>query len=86
MEALQQMETIKPGMTRAQLLKVFTIQGGFFIRQSHTYRYRGCLLFAVDVEFRPVVKPEQSIGTDAELANDVVVNISRPYLARMVLD
>jgi hypothetical protein len=75
------METIKVGMTRTDLLKVFTEEGGLSSRESRTYGYRECRYFKVDVEFRSVERP----GGD-EFGRDVIVKISRPYVHRMVVD
>jgi len=79
--SLQRMETIKVGMTRTDLLKVFRVEGGLSNRESRTYVYDECRYFKVDVVFRSVEKP----GSD-EFGGDIIVKISRPYVQRMVLD
>jgi hypothetical protein len=76
-ESLKQMQTVKVGMTRAELLKVFAEEGGISTRTQQTYVYRGCQYFKVDVRFEPV-------GARAAAApyppGDKIVNISKPYL------
>ena len=53
-QALQKMETIQPGMTRKQLLKVFTEEGGLSTRLRRTYVSQECPYFKLDVEFETV--------------------------------
>jgi hypothetical protein len=45
------METIKPGMTREELLKVFATEGGLSTGLNRTFVSRDCPYFKVDVEF-----------------------------------
>jgi hypothetical protein len=49
------MKSIKPGMTRADLQKVFTTEGGISMRVQRTYVYRNCPYCKVDVEFEAEV-------------------------------
>lgn len=53
-QSLREMETIKVGMTRADLLKVFTEEGGLSTRTQRQYVYRECPYIKVAVEFEPV--------------------------------
>ena len=74
------METIKPGMTRWDLLQVFRTQGG---RQTfrmegtpsvlrETFVSQDCPYFKIDVEFKSV---------NFDLPNqDVIVKVSKPYV------
>jgi len=62
--------TIKPGMTRSDLLRVFTTEGGLSTRTHRTYVLKRCPTIKVDVEF-------SISGNEAE---DKVTQISRPYL------
>ncbi len=75
--------TVKPGMTRQDLLKVFTTEGGISDRTHRTYVLHECYLIKVDVEFRPV-----SCTNDGLWENplDIIEKISRPYLAGPVMD
>ena len=80
---LRSVMTIKPGMTRAELLNVFTTEGGLSTRTHRTYVYKECPYIKVDVEFSTV---ESSGDKFTESPEDTIVKISRPYLAYSVLD
>ena len=87
--SLTRMETVKTGMTRADLLKVFTTEGGLSTGLRRTYVYRECPLFKVDVEFTPVgraARDREGRVTLTEDGRDVIKAISKPYLAQVVLD
>jgi hypothetical protein len=81
--SLIKMEEIKPGMTRKDLLKVFTTQGGLSTGLQRTFASRDCPYFQVDVEFRAVGRPNRDPDgrvTLIEDDRDVIISISRPYL------
>jgi hypothetical protein len=75
--------TLKPGMTRADVLKIFTEEGGLSWRMRHTYVYRGCPYVKVDVEFALAPGTENK---HADLNEDTIVKISQPYLQWSVAD
>jgi hypothetical protein len=82
--ALQRMLAIKPEMTRADLLTVFTTEGGLSTGLNRTFVSRDCPYFKVDVEFQAVgrsSKDDQRRVTLTEDSRDIIVKISRPYLA-----
>jgi hypothetical protein len=79
---MERMGTIKPGMTRQELLTVFTIEGGLSTSLQRTFVSRDCPYFKVDVEFRAVGRPVP----DREDSRDIIVKISRPYLQFGVAD
>jgi hypothetical protein len=83
---LERMQTIKPGMTRDDLLKVFETQGGIYPHRS--FASRDCLYFKVDVEFKHVKTslPDPQTRITAEDGEDRVVTISRPYLEFWIAD
>jgi hypothetical protein len=58
-ESLKRMQTIKPGMTRADLLKVFTTEGGLSTGLQRTFVSQDCPYFKVDVEFEVVGRPSR---------------------------
>jgi len=62
--------TIKPGMTRSDLLRVFTTEGGLSTRTHRTYVLKQCPTIKVDVEF----------SISANEADDKISQISKPYL------
>lgn len=86
--ALNRMQTVKVGMTRGELLAVFTTEGGLSTDLQRTYVSKDCPLFKVDVEFEAVDRPRDSQGRviRGEGSRDTIVRISRPYLASSVMD
>jgi hypothetical protein len=87
--AIQQMETIKPGMTREDLLKVFKMEGGISTRSQRTFVSRDCPYFKVDVEFKPVARPDRDNAvflTSVEDNRDIIVKLSKPYLQFTIAD
>jgi hypothetical protein len=82
--SLEEVRTIKAGMTRDDLRKVFEQEGGLSTRTHERFVYRKSLLIHVDVEFEVV----GSLGDseNKESAHDVIRQISRPYLDNVVVD
>jgi hypothetical protein len=76
---LRATQTIKVGMTRSDLTKVFTTEGGLSTTSQRTYVYRRCPYIKVDVKFA-------ASSRDEELPTDGIIEVSRPYLARSVMD
>ena len=77
-ETLKQIETLKVGMTRADLFKLFTEEGGLSTRQSQPYVWRECPYIKVDVQFEA--------GNNSDPMKDRIRAISKPYLQWMILD
>jgi len=87
--ALKQMQTIQPGATREELLKVFITEGGLSTATWRTYVHRDCPYTKVDVEFKLADWPERDKDGRLSLEerpNDVVTKISRPYLQWSIMD
>jgi hypothetical protein len=87
--ALEKMETIKPGMTRDDLLKVFRTEGGLSTGLHRTFVSQDCAYFKVDVDFQAVGRPDRDSDgrvTLEEDARDIIVQVSRPYLQFSVAD
>jgi hypothetical protein len=87
--ALQRMETIRPGMTRQDLLRVFTTEGGISTALWRIYVSRDCPYFTAEVTFRRAAPREADAaptGFLQELDTDVIVTISRPYLQFSIMD
>jgi len=81
--ALEKMETVKPGMTRRDLLAVFTTEGGLSTGLHRTFVSRACRYFKVDVDFKAVGRPNRDKDgrvTLDEDSRDIIANVSRPYL------
>ena len=81
--SLREMETIKPGMDREDLLKVFQVEGGLSTRTQQKFAYRECPYIKVDVTFEAVGKPEDKL---TESPNDKIAKVSRPFLEWSILD
>jgi hypothetical protein len=87
--SLKKIQRIKVGMTRADLLQVFTTEGGLSTGLNRTYVYRECLYIKVDVEFEPVGRPARDAEgrvTLVEANGDLIKKISKPYLEWSVMD
>jgi hypothetical protein len=76
-DALNEIMTIKVGMTRAQLLEILQPSGGFQPITTRTFTHRSSPYIKVDVVFE--VQSKQGEG-DKISATDKIVSISRPYL------
>src|ERR1700753_2084074 len=86
---LTKMGTIHPGMTRKDLLKVFTTEGGLSTRLHRRFVSRDCPYFKVDVEFKAVGQPEkdgEGRATLLEDSGDVIVKLSKPFLEFSIAD
>jgi len=86
---LEKMETIKPGMTRGELLKVFTTEGGLSTGLHRTFVSRDCPYFKVDVEFKAVARPDRDNDGSVTLVDDnrdIIVKVSKPYLQFTITD
>jgi hypothetical protein len=70
-------------MTRADLLKVFTTEGGLSTRLQRTYVWQQCPYIKVDVRFKPDGDEKERLQ---EHPTDTIVEISRPYLQWMIID
>jgi len=86
---LEQMEGIKPGMTREDLLRIFRAEGGLSTGLHRTFVRKDCAYFKVDVEFEAVGRPERDSDgrvTFEEDPRDIILKISRPYLQFSIAD
>jgi hypothetical protein len=82
---LKATEALKPGMTRADVLRQFTEEGGLWIRTQRTYVYRGCPYIKITVKFSPVPGTENDTAVK-ELPQDKIAEVSQPFLAGGVYD
>ncbi len=81
--SLSAIQNLKVGMTRRDLLKLFTVEGGQSNRTSRTYVFRECPYIKVDVGFEPVGAPQDKLKENME---DRIVRVSKPYLEQSVID
>ncbi len=68
---------IQPGMTRSDLLEVFTMEGGLSNRLRQTYVLKGCEIIHVDVTYSPISNETDHL---TEMPRDKIDTISKPYL------
>jgi hypothetical protein len=80
---LTECQKIKPGTTRAELLKVFTVEGGLSTATHRTFIYRGCPYIKVDVDFILSDPKQKAIE---ERPTDTISKISKPYLEWGTID
>jgi hypothetical protein len=78
-DILKECESIKPGMTRADLLKIFTTEGGLSTQTWRTFAHSRCPYIKVDVEFA-------STKSKQEQPTDTITKITKPYLAWSIGD
>jgi hypothetical protein len=87
-EALKDVSSIQSGMTRGELLRVFTTESGLSTRDGQQFVYRRCPYIKVIVNFH---KPEDADvewgnAPEEEWTGDVIMSISKPFLESPVPD
>jgi hypothetical protein len=83
-ERMEEAHSIKVGMSRAELLKVFDPDGGRDLIPPIRYVLDSCSLIKVDVQFEiPKGTPIAHLPPDNELK---ITSISKPYLEPMFMD
>jgi hypothetical protein len=82
-KVIEETNTLKPGMTRTDLLDIFTEEGGISTRTWRRYAYRGCPYIKVDVEFKPVGNEEDKLHQSLK---DIITKISKPFLELSIID
>ena len=80
---LREIEAVKVGMTRAELAKVFTTEGGLSTRTQQRFVYRECRYIKVDVEFEAV---GQTGNPTIRSPEDKIKKISKPFLEWTISD
>jgi len=88
-DVLQRMLAIKTGMTRKDLLQVFTTEGGLSTRTWRTFVSRECPYFKVRVEFKLAGRMEtdaQGRQIAPEDDEDIISSISEPFLQYGITD
>jgi hypothetical protein len=76
---LERMQTIKPGMTRKQLLEIFTDSGGISAPDQAEFVSRDCSFFRVNITFRLTGKADAQ-GRRLDSPSDVILTMSQFYL------
>jgi hypothetical protein len=83
------MQTIEPGMTRKQLLEIFTTEGGISTAKQRTFESRDCPYFKVNVTFHRAAGDNVARERPdwlKELDHDVITTISGPFLQFSIMD
>jgi hypothetical protein len=83
---MRSISTVKPGMTRKDLSRVFTEEGGLSTRTQKRYVYKHCPYIKIDVEFSPATDSDVNQDAVAESPEDKIVKVSRPYLEYSIMD
>ena len=76
-------------MTRSELLKVFTTEGGLSTGLHRTYISRDRPYFKVTVDFEAIGRPSRDKDgrvTVVEDSRDIIVSVSPPYLQFAIAD
>jgi len=81
-EALGKSREIKPGATRREVEKNWTIDGGVHIRDEARYNYSKCEYIKVDIDFKRVAPTDQI----EDSPDDLVTKVSKPFLAYPAAD
>lgn len=82
-ERYKEAVSIKPGMSRADLMKLFDEDGGVQPIPAARYVLKNCHLIQIEVKFDTEYGVNHEPTPDANLK---IVEVSRPYLARMAVD
>jgi hypothetical protein len=85
-QVMRSIATIKPGMTRKDLVRVFKQEGGLSTRTRKKYVYKHCPYIKVDVEFSPASDMDANQDAATEKPEDRIVRISRPYFEYSITD
>jgi len=82
-ERFKEATSIKKGMTRADLLKLFEEDGGLQTIPAGRYVLKSCRLIQVEVKFDTKYGVNYKPTPDEKLK---ILEISKPYLERMAAD
>jgi hypothetical protein len=87
-QVLKDVSSIQSGMTRAELLRVFTTEGGLSTRDEQRYVYRRCPFIKVMVSFRRPADADDDWGgaPEEERTGDIIQSISKPFLEYSIAD
>jgi hypothetical protein len=87
-QVLKDVSSIQMGMTRAELLHVFTTEGGLSTRDGQQYVYRRCPYIKIIVRFRRPADadPDWNDAPDQDWTGDIIESVSKPFLEYPVTD
>ena len=81
-QVLKDVSSIQTGMTRGELLRIFTAERGLYTRDGQQYVYRRCPDVKVIVNFHKPDDADVEWGNapEEEWNGDVILSISKPFL------
>ena len=81
-QVLKEVSSIQPGVTRGELLRVFTAERGLYTRDGQQFVYRRCPYIKVIVNFHKPDDADVEWGNapEEEWSGDVILSISKPFL------
>ena len=81
-QTLKDTSSIQSGMTRADLLRVFSPEGGLATRDGQQFVYRRCPYIKVVVNFHKPDDADMDWGNapEGEWNGDVILSVSKPFL------
>ena len=82
-DIITECQSIKPGMTRADLYRVFGTEGGMYSARDRSFVYHACPYIKVDVSFTLSSSDQHNLD---EQPTDIIRYISKPYLEWSVSD
>ena len=82
-KSMKEIETIKVGMKRKDLIKIFHQDGGVSAINQPRFVYEKCSFIKIDVKFEPVDKNKKFAVDNSE---DKIVEISKPYFEHPFYD
>ena len=82
-ERYKEATSIKPGMNRADLLKLFEEDGGLQSIPASRYMLKSCRLIQIEVKFDAKYGVDYTPRPDKDLK---ITDVSRPYLQHMAID
>ena len=87
-QVLKDVSSIQPSMTRGELLRVFTPEGGLATRDGQQFEYRRCPSIKVIVNFHKPDDADVDWGNapEDEWNGDVILSISKPFLESATKD
>ena len=82
-KVLRRLDGIQPGMSRKDLDRLLTTEGGLSTLFQRTYVLIECPSIKVDIRFRAATGTTDSLGESPE---DVIESVSKPYLQLPIAD
>ncbi len=77
LKCLLDINTLKVGSTRAEVLKIFTVAGGWSTPRECAYVYRGSRYICVEVVYETALDKD---GRTIAASGDKIVKISKPTI------